>query len=73
MYVITQKTDYLFGFIPVVIEYQESIPVYTSGVQYVALRSDFDKSITLAWEYKNNNYGGYNLITINSSKAGGKL
>ena len=64
-YVTTQKIDYVFGFIPVVLEYQEPVQVYTSGVQYVPLKGDFSESIELAWEYKNEKYGGYDLVTNN--------
>ena len=64
-YVTTQKIDYVFGFIPVVIEYQEPVSVYTSGVQYVPLKGDFNASIELAWEYKDDKYGGYDFVTNN--------
>lgn len=65
IYVTTQKIEYVFGFIPVVVEYQEPVPVYTSGVQYVPLKGDFNASIELAWDYKNDKYGGYDLFTNN--------
>lgn len=39
--------------------------MYTSGVQFVPLKGDFNKSIKLAWEYDDDEYGGYDLVTNN--------